>query len=174
MTHKFLGKGAVGPLSGFPWPMPGNRAAGAWVESTGPLALCASGIHICRASDLAHWIHEELWEVEADGDQLDGFDCVVVQRARLVRRIDEWSGAGGQRFAKACVEHAAAQAGPSPADAIGGLFEDADFMSANGYIALAAYTTALAVSRLHAEAETEAAYRRERAWQSAWIAHELL
>lgn len=173
-TYKFLASGAVGPLSGFAWPVPSSGAPGAWVESVGPLALCARGVHVCRASDLAHWINDELWEVETDGEQLEGFDCVVVQRGRLVRRIDKWSGAGGERFAKACVEHAAAQA--RPADAISGLLEDGSFISANGYIALAAYTTALAVSRLRSDVEAaeEEAYRRERAWQSAWLAHELL
>src|SRR5258708_6519958 len=104
MTHKFLAKGALGPLSGFAWPVPQGGAAGAWVEAVGPLALCARGVHVCRTSDLAHWIHDELWEVEADGDRIEGLDCVVVRRARLVRRIDDWGAAGGRRFADASVE----------------------------------------------------------------------
>jgi hypothetical protein len=174
MTHKFLAKGAIGPLSGFAWPVPGSGAPGAWVETVGPLALCARGVHVCRTRDLAHWIHDELWEVEAEGDQIEGLDCIVVQRARLVRRIDEWSAVGGRRFADACVEHAAAQAGPARADGTDGLLDDARFMATHGYIALGAFTAAVAVSRSGADAMADEAYRLERAWQSAWIADQLL
>ena len=175
MTHKFLAKGALGPLSGFAWPVPDSGGApGAWVEAVGPLALCARGVHVCRPVDLAHWIHDDLWEVEAEGDSMDGIDCVVVRRARLVRRVAEWSADGARRFALACVERAAAQAGAAPDDGVRGLLDDARVMSTNGYIALAAFTAAVAVSRVGAGGTVEAAYRHERAWQSAWIADQLL
>jgi hypothetical protein len=182
MMHKFLATGALGPLSGFAWPVPAGGAPGAWVEVDGPLELCARGVHVCRTFDLAHWIHDELWEVEAAGDQVDGVDCIVVRRARLVRRIDAWSGPGGRRFAEACVEHATAQAGPAPtvmapslpADGVRDLLDDAQFMATHGYVALAAFTAAVAVSRLGAEVSPDGAYRRERGWQSAWIVRHLL
>jgi hypothetical protein len=167
-THKFLAKGAQGPLSGFAWPVPDGTAAGAWVVADGPLAPCARGVHVCRPADLAHWVHDELWELEAEGDQIEGLDCIVVRRARLVRRIDDWGAAGGRRFAEACVEHAAAAAPASD------LLGDARFMSAHGYVAMAAFTAAVAVGRSSSEEGVEAAYRRERAWQSAWIAEHLL
>jgi hypothetical protein len=173
-THKFLATGAVGPLSGFAWPVPGNGAPGAWVEASGPLVPCAHGVHVCRTFDLAHWIHDELWAVEAEGEQIDGVDCIVVQRARLVRRVERWNGAGRGKFANACVEHAAAQAGLNPAHEIRELLDDARFMSASGEIALSAFTAALAVSRSSAEAAVESAYRLERTWQSAWLAEQLL
>lgn len=175
MTHKFLAKGAVGPLSGFAWPVPRSGAPGAWVEAVGPLELCARGVHVCRTFELAHWIHDdELWEVEADGDQIEGLDCIVVRRARLVRRIDAWSGGGRRSFGDACVEHAAAQVGAAPTDGVRDLLDDARFMVGSGYVALTAFTAALAVSRSSAEAAAEGAYRLERAWQSAWIAEQLL
>jgi hypothetical protein len=172
-AHKFLAKGAVGPLSGFAWPTPAGDGPGAWVEIDGPLAPCARGVHVCRTIDLAHWIHDELWELEADGDPIEGLDCIVVQRARLVRRVDEWGGDGARRFTEACVEHAAAQAGPAPAGGIRDLLDDARFMANSGYVALSAYVAAIAVSRLGVEAPA-AAYRRERSTQSAWIADHLL
>jgi hypothetical protein len=171
-THKFLATGARGPLSGFAWPVPRAEVPGAWVAVEGPLAPCTRGVHVCRPGDLAHWIHDELWELEADGDQVDGLDCLVVRRARLVRRIDAWGGPGGQRFVGACVDHASAHVGATPGDTIRGLLEDARFMATSGYVALAAFTAALVVSR--SEGEPDAAYRRERAWQSAWIVGELL
>jgi hypothetical protein len=170
-AHKFLAKGALGPLSGFAWPAPTRDAPGAWVEADGPLAVCARGVHVCRAQDLAHWIHDELWEVEADGGSIEGVDCIVVARARLVRRIDTWGGEGGRTFATACVDHASLRAGNASPEAMRDLLEDARYMAANGYVALAAYTAALVVSR--ASSASYAAYRSERAWQSAWIARSL-
>jgi hypothetical protein len=169
--HKFLATGARGPLSGFAWPAPGPSAPGAWVEVEGPLAPCACGVHACRPFDLAHWIHDELWELEVGGEQTLGLDCIVVQRARLVRRIPGW-GEHAQRFAEACVEHAAAQAEPAHLDIVSGLLNDARLMATSGYVAVSAFTAALAVSRV--PAAESSAYRQERAWQSAWIARELL
>ena len=169
-AYKFLARGAIGPLSGFPWPAPVGDAAGAWVETTGPLALCARGVHVCRTFDLAHWLHDELWELEAGGDQIDGVDCIVVRRARLVRRIDAWSDGGAARFAAACIEHAAAQLDEADA-AVLALLDDARMAAEYGYGAIAAYSAALAVARL---GDGERGYRRERVWQAAWITGELL
>ena len=173
-TYKFLAKGALGPLSGFAWPVPQGGLPGAWVEVAGPLAPCARGVHVCRSIDLAHWIHDELWEVEADGDPIDGLDCVVVPRGRLVRRVDAWSEGGGQRFSEACIAHAETASGASPVPPVRELLDDARFMVAHGYLALAAFTAAFAVGRSDVDGTREDAYRRERAWQSAWIAGELL
>jgi hypothetical protein len=173
-THKFLAKGAVGSLSGFAWPVPGHGTPGAWVEAAGPLAVCARGVHVCRPFELAHWLHDELWEVEAEGDPIDGLDCIVVPRARLVRRVDAWSGAGGRSFAGACVERAASQAGADPVGETRALLDDARFMADGGYVALAAFIAAVAVSRSADDAVTGTVYRRERAWQSAWITDQML
>jgi hypothetical protein len=173
-TYKFLAKGLLGPLSGFVWPVPQGGLPGAWVEVTGPLAPCARGVHVCRSVDLAHWIHDELWEIEADGEPLEGLDCLVVPRARLVRRVDAWSDGGARRFSEACIEHAEAGIGASLAEAVRALLDDARFMAAHDYLALASFTAAVAVSRSNIGGSCEDAYRRERAWQSAWIADELL
>ncbi len=124
--------------------------------------------------DLAHWLHEELWEIEPDGDKLEGPDCVVVRRARLVRRIDAWSQGGAARFADACIEHAAAQAGSSDDPAVRGFLDDATLAARGGYIAISAFSAALAVAGLGPAAEREREYRRERAWQADWIARELI
>jgi hypothetical protein len=171
MMHKFLATGARGPLSGFAWPAPGPDALGAWVEVEGPLAPCARGIHVCRPFELAHWIHDELWELEVDGEQTPGLDCIVVPRARLVRRIPAW-GEQAQRFAEACVEHAAAQVEPAHFGVVSELLDDARSLATSGYVAVSAFTAALAVSRL--PSASGSAYRAERAWQSAWIERELL
>jgi hypothetical protein len=173
-TFKFLAKGARGPISGFEWPRPNDGGPGSWVEAEGALALCANGSHLCRAHDLAHWLHEELWETEATGEQIEGRDCLVVRRARLVRRIDAWHLGGGARFAAACAQHATELADdlpPGPArDVVQGLLGDAVSSAQAGYVAVGAYASALAVARSSDPADQHDAYRRERAWQSEWIA----
>ena len=173
VTYKFLARGAIGPLSGFVWPAADEGAPGPWVEVEGALTPCARGAHVCRTTDLAHWLHDELWEVETDGDQIEGVDCLVVRRARLVRRILAWSDPAQRRsFAKACVDHATAETRAFGSELASGLLEDAAGMAEAGYAPLSAYASALAVS--HASSERAAAFRRERAWQSRWIATRIL
>lgn len=150
---KFLARGAIGPLSRVAWPAPGE-----WLVAAGPLRVGRNGAHVCRAEDLAHWLHDELWRIEVAGEQLVGPDCVVVERARLISRVD-WD---ATRFAAACVAHARASAeGP--------LLDDADECLRYGYPAIAAYNAALALAK-----GDEAAYAAARAWQSAWIVRGLL
>lgn len=158
-AYKFLAKGAVGTFTGFAWPAPG-----AWVDVGGPLDPCRNGIHVCRPHELAHWLHEELWELEVDGEQLDATDCLVVRRARLVRIITGWDAAGAERFARACIEHAEAAGGAD--------LDDATAALQGGYPAVAAYVAALAAAR--AGDDVHRAYADERAWQSSWIGRELL
>jgi hypothetical protein len=174
MAYKFLAKGAVGPFSGFRWQLPVGAAPGPWINVEGTLGLCSRGVHVCRTVDLAHWLHEELWELETDGDHLEGLDCLVVQRARLVRRIHAWSEGGAPRFADACVRHAAALAGTHAGSIVGGFLDDARRAASDGYLAITALCAALAVAKLGGAPESERAYRNERAWQASWIAHELI
>jgi hypothetical protein len=164
-AFKFLARGAVGPFSSFLWPAPGT-----WTEVEGPLGLCSRGVHVCRPQDLAYWLHDELWEVETSGEALEGIDCLLVRRARLLRRIDAWRTGGSTRFAEACVEHARALAGSTENAAVRDLLADALGAAQAGYPAVSAYTAALVVSKLHGEP----AYRAERVWQAEWIVAELV
>ncbi len=176
-VYKFLAAGATGPLSGFCWPVPRPGAPAAWVRAEGPLRLCANGTHVCRAAELAHWIHDELWETEIDGEQLEGIDCLVVRRARLIRPVDGWLGDGPRRFAETSARHAAelaAEAAPERAAAARALAEDALSAAREGFVSVSAFASALAVARLGEPSEQDGLYRRERAWQSAWIARVVL
>jgi hypothetical protein len=176
-AYKFLAKGETGPLSGSRWPGPRGVAPGAWVEVEGPLELCRRGVHVCRPLDLPYWLHDELWETEVDGDQLEGVDCLVVRRARLVRRIDGWHLGGAGRFAEACVEHATQLVATAEhaRDALRGYLEDAALSARSGYPAFSAFAAAFAVARAAGgPAGDEASYRRERAWQADWLARALL
>ncbi|HMJ53079.1 MAG TPA: hypothetical protein VK540_13415 [Polyangiaceae bacterium] len=179
-TYKFLARGAVGPMSGFKWPEPQAPAFGAWVDAEGSLELCVRGAHVCRAVDLAYWLHDELWETQVDGEQMEGIDCLVVRRARLVGRIDAWQKGGATGFAEACAEHAAELAarpalpGAARSDRaqefVRAYIDDARFAARSGYVAVSAFAAALAVGKLGEPSDEEAAYRRERLWQADWIA----
>jgi hypothetical protein len=170
-AFKFLTRGAIGPLSGLAWPLPQGGAPGPWVDAgAGALEQCVRGVHVCRPDDLAYWLSDEMWQVEVDGDQREGIDCLVVRRARLVRQLDAWrDGGAAARFAEACVAHGT---GLVPATAPARAYlDDAAEAARDGYVALAAFAAALAVGKAAGQGDT--AYRAERAWQSSWIAREL-
>jgi hypothetical protein len=174
-TYKFLARGALGALTGFAWPVPEGAAPGAWVVTEGPLELCVRGAHVCRPGDLAHWLHDELWEVEADPDHVEGIDCLVVRRARLVRRIDAWHEGGAARLARACLDRAGELVGRDPAGAaLQAYLGDGELALRHGYHAFAAFVGALAVARLSDAGDQAQAFRRERRWQSDWIARTLI
>lgn len=88
---KFLRAGAIGPFSGFRWSTPREGSgAGDWVQADGSLQPCRHGIHVCRPADLPYWMNDELYEVDVGGARVEHFEKVVVERARLRARIDEW------------------------------------------------------------------------------------
>jgi hypothetical protein len=174
IAYKFLVEGALGPSSGLAWPKPYAGSAGAWVEVLGPLAQCAEGVHVCRPADLAHWLNDELWEVETGSEEQPGIDCTIVRQARLRRRIDSWNERGRAQFAEACTARATALLGSATDEQARGLIDDAKLSASAGYIAVSAYCAALSVTKLAAPAQIEAVYRAERRWQSAFIARELL
>lgn len=157
IAYKFLAAGGRGPLSRVVWP-----AIGDWLITEGPI-VGKRGAHACTAGQLAHWLHDELWQVELDGARLTGPDCIVAERARLVRRVTGWNADGAVRFARACLDHAR-DLGADPA-----LVADGHSALDDGYPAVAAYTAAIATAR-----DDEAVYARERGWQSAWIAREII
>jgi hypothetical protein len=172
--YKFLASGAIGPISGFAWPRPSSAGPGAWVEVTGSLEACRRGVHVCRPAELSYWLHDELWETDTGGDQFDALDCLVVRRARLRRRVDAWSEGGAQRFVLSCISHAAALVGSSTEPTLRGHLDDAQRAADAGYLAVSAFSCALAVGSLDPDGETPRMFRRERTWQAAWIASELL
>ena len=177
-AFKFLARGAIGPVSGFAWPMPKAGRAGSWIEAREPLQLCANGIHACAAQELAHWIHDELWIVELDGQLLAGHDSVVAERGRLTRHVEGWAAGGCARFARAARDHAvelAASAAPALQTQLNAYAADASRHVPHGATALAAYCAAMTVARLHGAGTRfdEAGYRKERLWQSKFIERDL-
>jgi hypothetical protein len=174
-AYKFLRRGAIGPFSQLRWPLPTAQGPGAWLETEGALVECSNGLHLLRVPDLAHWLLDELWLVEHDGDLVEGTDCLVVRRARLLRPIDAWhSGGGADRFALAARDHLvelAAGADPSLRELLDGIIRDASAHLPRRSTALAAFCAAVGISKLHADPRH--GYRLERQWQSDWIARHL-
>jgi hypothetical protein len=175
-AYKFLATGAIAPVSRVRWPTPVGGSPGAWLEAAAPVEMCRSGMHVCGPDQLSHWLHEELWQVELGGELTAGVDCVIAPRARLLQKVTAWSDEGGaQRFAVAVRDHAAELVATRPQEERTRLLEyvgDSTWHVEKALLespALAALCAAVAVAKIAAPEEQEAAYRRERAWQSAWI-----
>lgn len=100
IAYKFLASGAVGPFTGFRWPTAGAGAPGSWVAAVDGRA--DHGIHACVASDLAFWLHEELWAAELENPVRMGHRQVIGSRGRLIERVTGWSSAVAREFAEAC------------------------------------------------------------------------
>jgi hypothetical protein len=180
IAYKFLVTGAVGPISGVAWPQPAEGRAGAWLEADGPVAQCRRGIHACLVEHLAYWLHEELWRVELDGEAVPGLDCLIAPRGRLVEKVHAWSEQNGaRRFAAAVRDHAAQAVSGLPAaqrTPLLGYIADSSWHVDHGVPAspaLAALCASVGAARILPPEAQEDAYRRERAWQSAWIVKEM-
>jgi hypothetical protein len=178
-AYKFLATGAIGPISRFAWPQPDATGTSAWIGIEGSLDLCGRGIHVCGAGQLAHWLHEELWRVEIGGAVIDGLDCQVATRARLIEPVRAWAAGGAKRFARAVRDRAARLIQERPLEEqawLEGYVQDATCHVVDGKRespALAALCASIGVARIAPAGEQEAVYRAERAWQSAWIVAEM-
>ena len=168
---KFLREGGIGPLTGFAW------RPGVWLEARGPLDVCRSGAHLLRVQDLAHWLHEELWRAEIEGEWIEGGDCIVARRARITERVDGWNGADGDRFAKACHERlgelAAVSTDPGAREHLGNYQWAVNWHIERKNRVMAGYVSALGIAQLARDLTPAASFRRERAWQADWLSREL-
>jgi hypothetical protein len=168
---KFLQRGAIGPLTGFRW------RAGEWVEAQGPLEVCGNGAHVLRLVDLAHWMHEELWRAEVEGEQIEGGNCIVARRVRLTERIDRWTDGDGQRFAQACYDRLRQRMAEATDPRLREHYANYDWAVSwhveHANIALAGYVTALGIAQVTDVGTPLESFRRERDWQSAWLVREL-
>jgi hypothetical protein len=100
-AYKFLDAQGCTVMSGRPWPLPTGDAPGPWLEAEA-VRPCREGIHACRAGDLAYWIHDELWEIELDGEIEESHRKVVARRGRLTRRLRSWSAGASKELAAWC------------------------------------------------------------------------
>jgi hypothetical protein len=162
IAYKFLDGGRVAPFTGVRWPEPGS-----WLESD-RVELCMSGIHACRVGDLPYWLRTELWEVELEGDVVEGERLVAARRGRLVRRVDAWNDATAAAFGASCAQEALRRAAGSGSAELDGYAEDAE-----GAAERAPHFAAFAAARLAELQDGTAGYEAERERQARWLADEL-
>ena len=101
-AYKFLTGGATGRFSDFQWPVPADEGFGDWVEAGEALEDCRTGVHACTPRQLLDWIDDELWEIELDGEIVEGNAMIVAQRGRLLARLTAWDDRTAKEFADAC------------------------------------------------------------------------
>jgi len=94
-AYSFLSAEATSYLTGLRWP-----SAGTWVERDD------EAIRASDADQLVWWLDDELWEVELDGEVRDLGRAFTARRARLVRRVEEWTDAVAEEFVLICARRA--------------------------------------------------------------------
>lgn len=171
IAYKFLRDG-MGRFSRFRWPEPGSD----WIVASGPIVPCRNGIHACTAGDLPYWLDETLVELELGGEIVSAPFCVVAERARVVRRIDEWTAARAE-FLADCVARAARPiTGALTAEQHRLAVEltgEVRSIASGGNVATAAYVAAVRSRIAPTAAEADANELRERREQARWLAARL-
>ena len=160
IAYKFMDRGQVSPFSRVRWPEPGE-----WLESD-RVELCVTGVHACRTEDLPYWLQRELWEVELDGDVIEGERLIVARRGRLVRRIEEWTEQVAGEFGASCAAEARRRADIAP-----GLADYAH--DAEEAAERSPHFAAFAAARLAELQDGTAGYEAERERQARWLSARL-
>src|SRR2546423_3998448 len=160
IAYKFLDDGAVGPFTGFRWPV------GEWVDSGG-VEPCLEGIHACGVRDLPVWLGRELWEIELDGTLVEQERKLVASRARLTRRIDAWDRHAAREFGRFCARRTRERVGYVPV--LAGFVGDVERFVAEDRIPIAGFASARAAELR----DGSAAYAEERLAQATWLAERL-
>ena len=160
IAYKFLQAGAVGPFTGFRWPV------GEWVEAAG-VDPCLQGVHACRVRDLPFWLGRELWEIELAGAVVEQNRKLVAERGRLTQRIEAWDEGVAQEFGRFCARRTRRRLGFLPV--LSGFVADVERFGAQRRIAIAGFAAARAAELR----DGPAAYEEERRAQAAWLAERL-
>ena len=106
--YKFLNEDGTSTIQGAKWPLPTGRRGRWQPRLSGELVLCERGYHLCRTTDLVHWLGPVLYSVPGDCYEDEGMivgdDKVAVRRARLAYRVEEWNEMNARLFAADCAE----------------------------------------------------------------------
>jgi hypothetical protein len=169
-AYKVLRDG-TSEFTGWRWPLPHAGQPAAWVQATGPIALCVNGIHASTPEQLPHWLGAELWEIELGGDVLEHEAALVASEGRLMRKVDAWDEPMRRRFAEMCLGRARELAEGYPAGV--GLVTKVEHTLSWAGAAPAGYFTAMLAgereSGAHAGPGYDAAFLRERSEQARWL-----
>ena len=93
------------------WYLPTKQKDGTWEPGKwmpvidGELEACRHGYHLCRPNDLIFWLNEAIFEAEFVGESVNICNKIVVRKARLVRKIENWNEKTARLFACDCAEH---------------------------------------------------------------------
>ena len=93
------------------WYLPTKRKDGTWQPGKwmpvidGELVACRHGYHLCRPNDLIRWLNEAIFEAEFEGECMEVDNKIVVRKARLIRKIENWNDVTARLFACDCAEH---------------------------------------------------------------------
>jgi hypothetical protein len=87
------------------WPLPTAEGPGDWIEVTGPLVPCRTGLHLCDGElQLLGWLGPRIFVAEHDGERIGHEDDkIVVRRARLLHET-AWDERIARLFAADCAE----------------------------------------------------------------------
>jgi hypothetical protein len=160
IAYKFLGAGQVGRFTSFRW------ESGTWVDAA-TADVCRTGIHACRIRDLPIWLDDELWEIELDGEVVEGDRKVVATRGRLTRRIEPWTAQLAHEFGRFCMRRTRERVGFVPV--LSGFVSDVERFVAQHRIAIAGFAAARAAELR----DGSTAYDAERDAQASWLADRL-
>jgi len=91
------------------WFLPKGRP-GKWMPTLNPdkLKACQYGYHLCRHDDLVRWLGPVIFTAECRGERIDDTDKIVVQQARLIRKLETWNDRTARLFACDCADRALA------------------------------------------------------------------
>src|SRR3990167_1810699 len=91
------------------WFLP-KGGPGKWMPTLNPgkLEACQYGYHLCRRDDLIHWLGPVIFTAEYRGKRIDDTDKIVVQQARLIRKLETWNDRTARLFACDCADRALA------------------------------------------------------------------
>jgi hypothetical protein len=104
--YKVLGENGIAHHGGYGcWSLP-NGKPGDWMTVFGELVPCKNGLHLCRRSNLIHWLGPAIYLAEHKGDKIVSKDKIVVRKARLLSRLDTWNETTARLFAADCAERA--------------------------------------------------------------------
>lgn len=174
LAYKVLLDG-LSPFTRSAWPLPRADGPGAWVETSGPPRLCASGVHACSVDQLPPWLGPELWIVELGGQVVETGTTLISSRGRLVARVAAWDQPAGAAFARACAGRA--RVVPADRPALRPLLEALDGFATAGLVAAAGYWSAVIAGERAAGRRTgreyDAAFAAERRAQAGWLRSEL-
>jgi len=115
--------------------------------------------------------------METDGDEAAGIDCVIARRARLSARVDAWTNGVGLALAAACLDRLSGALATTN-DAAERVMLEHHHRAVTAHVerknaAMAAYVSAMGLSKLRGEQTIVERFRAERVWQSEWLVREL-